>query len=429
VAAPFLLAYLLWVFQRAKDLGLRRLYFVARDGQVFAELAAILNRRLNWNLETRYLYASRQTVNLAAVYEASADELEWVCRQGDHVSLASLMRRLDLELSEVAPAVELICPGELSASTRVTDDLRKRLVVGMESGPLREFVLQKAAARREGVLAFLRQEGLLDGMRIGIVDIGGVGSQARALHRLCTRSGQPPPRFFFIGLDGRQNSGLQGADANADWLQDAECYIFDYQRGQGLPSFGGLVTTVQMFCAADHGTVLAYEQCGSRIEPVLETDHNRDVQAWGLSLVRQTLRQFVGDVVLDDELVDRAADLRNAVCEGIREFWRRPTVEEANVWGAFPFEGAEMISPTVKALARPYSWSDVVQGVVSRGFLNGSFPDRSWNSWHEGSMRVTPTALRRTIRLVERSAGAFRSGDPRAEKVRAVANWLRARLR
>ena len=132
---------------------------------------------------------------------------------------------------------------------------------------------------------------------------------------------------------------------------------------------------------------------------------------------------------LRQELVDRAADLRLGVCEVIREFWRRPSVEEARVWGGFPFEGAEMFSPTVKTLARSYRWSDVIHGVTSRSFLYGSFPDRSWNTWHEASMRLTPMLLRRTIRLVQETAAALRSTDPRVQKVMMTARWLRAKLR
>jgi len=424
VAAPFLSAYILWVFHRAKALGLTRLYFVARDGQVFTELATILNGRLNWNLDVRYLYASRQTVNLAAVYEGSASELRWVCRKGEHISLGSLLRRIDTELSEVAPAIASIWPGHIDASTRVTDDLRAILLAAMESGPLRELVLKKAATRRDGVTAYLRQEGLLDETSIGIVDIGGVGSQATALHRLCMRNGQPRPRFFFVGLDPYPDPSQ--AAANAGWLPDAECYIFDLQRKRGLSTFPGLITTVQMFCAADHGTVVRYERRGGRLEPVLETDSNPDLRAWGLPLVRNTLRQIVTEVVLDEELVDRAADLRPAVCDVIREFWTHPTTDEAHVWGAFPFEGMEMSSPAVKSLARPYRWFETMNAVVDGSFLRGSFPNRAWNNWHEAAVLLTPPLLRRSIRFVER---ILKSRHPRIRVWRSRARWLRDKFR
>jgi hypothetical protein len=184
-----------------------------------------------------------------------------------------------------------------------------------------------------------------------------------------------------------------------------------------------------MFCVADHGTVVGYERRGGRLEPVFERNSNPDAQAWGLPFVRSTLRRVVHEVFLDEELVDRAADLRPAVCDVIREFWTHPTTEEAHVWGAFPFEGMEMTSPTVKTLARPYRWFETMNAVANGSFLRGAFPNRAWNSWHEGAILLTPPLLRRTIRFGERILEGLRSRDPRVRMWRARARWLRDRFR
>jgi len=418
VAAPFLSAYLLWIFQRARQLGLERLYFVARDGQVCAELASILNRRLGAGLEIRYLYASRRAINLAAVYDATSAELEWVWRKGDTRSLSTVLRRLDLDLGEVAAALPATWPRDATGEMPVTDDLQTILSTGLTSGPLQALVLGKAAARRELVTEYLGQEGLLDGTRSGVVDLGGVGSQCRALFSLCTSAGAAAPRFFLVNLDTVPESAMTGR--HRSWLEHAECYIYDCQRGRGLPSFRGLNTSVQMFCASDHGTVLDYERGDGGVQPVLAVERNPDMVAWGLPTVREALRWFVTDLVVDEELVDRTSDLRPAVCEGIREFTRRPTMEEAEVWGSFPFEGAEISFPTVKPLAAPYEWQAVAREILR----TGSFQDQAWNSWPEASWQMSPPWLRQSVQTFDRV-----TNHRRLRPLRRAASWLRNRFR
>jgi FMN phosphatase YigB (HAD superfamily) len=430
VAGPVLVAYVLWLLQRARDLHLSRLYFVARDGQTLAEVASALVERLGWDLEIRYLYGSRRSVNLASVYDASAAELEWVVRKSETLSLGTVLGRLDLDVDEVADELAEAGLGACDDSTAVTDALRGALQAAMESGPLREVVLAKAKARRDIVIEYLRQEGVLDGNGFGVVDIGGVGSQARALYELCTRTGSAPPRFFFVGLDAHPDPEQARVAGGGAWLEAAECYLFDQQRGRGIAPFRGLITSVQLFCAADHGTVTGYRRCGDRVEPVLKTARDGDVLAWGLPAVRETLRQFVANLVLDDELVDLGADLRGAVCGVAREFARNPDADEARAWAAFPFEGSEISSVTVKPLATPYTWSGVVRAVISGSALKGSFPDLSWNSWHEGATAMSPPLLRDSLRRVERAYVRIRSSpDPRARSLMAAARWLRKRSR
>jgi FMN phosphatase YigB (HAD superfamily) len=430
VAGPVLIGYVLWLLQRARDLRLTRLYFVARDGQVLAELASALVERLGWDTEIRYLYASRRSVNLASVFDASAAEVEWVVRKAERISLGAALDRLDLKASDIADELAAAGLAGCDESTLVTDDVRAALRAAIGSGPLRDLVLAKARSRREVVTEYLCQEGLFDGTRYGIVDIGGVGSQARALHALCLRGGQDAPRFFFVGLDAHPDPEERRVARDAVWLEDSECYLFDQQREQGIAPFRGLITSVQLFCAADHGTVAGYQRRSRRVEPVLKTHRDEHVAAWGLPLVRETLREFVCHLVLDEELVDLRADLRGALCDVVREFARRPTAEEARAWGAFPFEGSEISSVTVKPLATPYTWSGVARAVISGSALKGSFPELSWNSWHEGATAMSRPLLRDSLRRVERSYVRIRSSrDPWARSLMATARWLRRRSR
>lgn len=73
VAGPLLFGFVHWCLSQAAARGLRRIYFVARDGQLLHHIAARLAPAWGFAIECRYLHGSRQAWHPAA--EARVDEL------------------------------------------------------------------------------------------------------------------------------------------------------------------------------------------------------------------------------------------------------------------------------------------------------------------------------------------------------------------
>ena len=67
-----LVGFALWVVAQARRRGVRRLYFVARDGEVMLAAARHVIGRLAPDLELRYLYGSRKPWIFGAT--ATSDE-------------------------------------------------------------------------------------------------------------------------------------------------------------------------------------------------------------------------------------------------------------------------------------------------------------------------------------------------------------------
>ncbi len=61
VAAPALVAFVIWMQQQSRLRGLRRLRFLSRDGQVLYELTRRLAPMLGAGLDLEYVYSSRLT--------------------------------------------------------------------------------------------------------------------------------------------------------------------------------------------------------------------------------------------------------------------------------------------------------------------------------------------------------------------------------
>lgn len=395
VAAPCLVAYVLWLLRQARRQGLDRLYFVARDGQVMAEVASILIERLGLDLEVAYLYASRASVNLAAMFDLGEEDLAWVERDVPELSPRGVLALLDVAWHDVATAmarlgIEPDAPPGSSDARRALEAVRNDPEVGAQ-------VLERSAERRELVDAYLAQEGLLDGSACALIDFGGVGSQMRALHLLITRAGGKRPRLLLLGMDRPEDAGLRTPPGEPDWLQDTACYLYDHRRNLGVQRRRGFGTCVQMFCAADHGTVTGYRAQGARIVPTLSQERDEDLQTWGLATMRAAITTFTEQMILDTDLVDLDADLHEAATRGIDLFWTTPTRAEASAWGAFPFEGAEVASGVTRPrLAHPYHWRFVVHGL-----LGGTFPHLGWRHWYEASLVLSSRPVRLTVRLMD----------------------------
>jgi FMN phosphatase YigB (HAD superfamily) len=397
VAAPILVGYVLWLLSRAVELGLSRLYFLSRDGQILHEIARLLAQRLELPIQMSYLYASRQSTNLAATYNADDEELTWVFRDMPGMAVEAFLSRFDLTYSEVS--AELSAVG-LGADARIEPAQCRAIRNILQSVPIRKLILDRAARRRTMVAEYLKQEGLLEGSRSGIIDFGGAGSQVRALHTLLIHHGQPAPHIFLIGLDTlKDNEQLQHLSVpdNPQWLRDTECYLYDHRRQLGVKRQRGFGTCVQMFCAADHHTVTGYSRQGDAIVPEGAIEMDKEIMAWGLDIVRQTLRSFTEHITLDSSVVNLKADMREPACQTIKVFWSDPSRDEAEAWGQFPFEGAEAGGNMKKILAYRYSLSYVICKMAQH-----QFPDLGWQHWYEGSLVMSSRPLRIMLRAAER---------------------------
>jgi predicted HAD superfamily hydrolase len=100
VAAPALVAFVLWLLEEAERRGLRRLRFLSRDGQVLYELACRLAATTGSGLDLEYVYSSRITWSLAATDPASLAQTAWLYNSFIHSNAADVCSRLGLPAAD-----------------------------------------------------------------------------------------------------------------------------------------------------------------------------------------------------------------------------------------------------------------------------------------------------------------------------------------
>ena len=391
IAAPALIGYALWILRTAQRRGLRTLFFLSREGQVLLDVARVLRDATGLDIDLRYLYVSRQSVNLAALEEPTRPELAWALTHAETNTLRTLLSRLRLHPEDLAP--------ELDVLGLTTDDWdrvpdageRARVLDALIQGELRPHLVRAVSEAREVATAYLRQEGFLGPAPCGIVDASGVGSQFKSLYRLRELAGVGEPAGFLFVRSHDPYLAAEGGylDARAPTI---DVYLEDQVARLGCGTFPGLPQLLEMFCAADHGTALSYQRSGNRVESVLASDDAPHLEAWGLSYVRRTMLDVTRALWLDERYVDLDGDLRPAVRGVLQRFWSEPTLAEACAWGSYPIEATSGGGDTATPLAAAYTASE-----VGRAVLRGAVRDRAWFSWRDASNRLTPLPLRAVL--------------------------------
>ena len=258
-------SYVKWVAERAKALGLKHIYFCARDGWLpqRAWYAAGLDKTTG--ISSSYLYISRRSLNFAAAAVTCTKELisepalNILCGVFRTERLYDLLDRAGLLV--VKPLVEDIteCFGDLDRPISWNDGVPELKECMKRHACSIYPVLQ---AQLLTVVSYLCQEGLTD-KRVGLVDIGWHGTmQASIRSMLCSAGYNPEIYGLYAGL-------WPGATMNrprAGWMESAFCN--DYQPvAQSLGVYNNVAILENLFSASE-ATTIGYIPENGRIEPV-----------------------------------------------------------------------------------------------------------------------------------------------------------------
>ncbi len=372
VLAPLLVGFAIWVTAQARQRGVRRLYFVARDGEVMLAAARHVIGHLAPDLELRYLYGSRKPWIFGATATSEEFLTDWVMARPDYTA-RTLLARVDLTPEQVFDIAQLSSCHADAADSALSPIDRVELAEALQREPLRAMVQERATGAADATLRYLRQEGLTDGTPSALVDAGWGGRTAQAFDHLLSQVDAPPVEHFLVGIRGSE-ADLQrrGSSRLVPWLFDEQMYPASVSR---LPSSH---TLIEMLCAGTVGRTLGYEVVGDESRPLLAAEVNEPVVAWGLPEVHATSVRVAELVAPHLSQEAMHVDTTGAVFAVLRAFWVHPSKDESAVWGTFPWE--EEIWPPFAPMAQRIT----TRGIIER-LLRGDRQIRRVNSWRAGS--------------------------------------------
>ncbi len=394
--SPIITFYALWLLREARKRGLQRLYFVARDGYLVKKVTDALIQALGLQLESRYLYGSRQAWHLPAITDFSAGFLSWLFEKNRTLTLRIILGRLQTAPEDISENLESLGWPSSKWDQHLNDESLNQLrgdLLG--SADFRGFVEKLAELKRETTVHYLEQEGLFDPVPWAIVDLGWHGRLQHSLEKLLATKRQTKTLGLYFGLYADSPALAQ--------LQTASYLDLDLRNPPESKDIPSLVFLMESFCTAPHGSTVGYRrQADSVVVPRCREQGFEPLEKWGISTVHASVETFakrLSELHLNDGILEW--DAKPALLQILGAFSRNPSASEARAWGAFPYED-EQGGSIRERLTKGYelTWENLR---IALTFGDERFLPASWNVlWRGGQthmLSVNNLLLRIALKL------------------------------
>ncbi|MDX2146759.1 MAG: HAD hydrolase-like protein [Planctomycetota bacterium] len=368
--APSFIAFTRHIIEHAREKGLRRVFFLSREGHMFMRMY----RRLVDAMGLRdvappaaYLVASRASTFLPSLDSLEPDQIDRIWWQYSNQSILQLLRNLGLPFEVFVPHatrcgfVNLVEPirdlrgHEALQRFVLDDDVRRDFALARDRarGMLLRYLASKGwfppsvrvedyASSDDSSLSQLASSHLAanhpasnhaPGDAIGLIDIGWKGSIQNNLFRAARHvPGAPIIDGIYFALShvphdehpANLKHGYLADTRSGDWTQ--ECI---FKNG---PVF-------EMFSTAHHSSPEAYRQIptsdgGTRVRPVLLREKAEEENfSTNFAEVRRGIREYFAQHMKVAALLDHsAADIRPHVLDQLRRYILYPTRREARAF-------------------------------------------------------------------------------------------------
>lgn len=297
VMGPVLFSFVYWCLVEAKKRNITRLYFIARDGQILHKIAISICKIWGYEIDCRYLYGSRQAIKFPSITELNAYELDWIFQfKEGSLSVNSICERVNINPLQIKDM--LVWHGFLQKDwqTELTildrDKLRK---VFQNEQEISSLILATVKSYREAAIGYFAQEGMLDDISYGFVDLGWTGSVLKALGDLLRGENLQPNneiQGFYFAL--KQRVDLPSESLTAYYYDNLNPKFKRLLVCQSSELFEALV-------AADHGSTVKYERQNGRYIPILRNSENKEILDWGIHAYQQSILSFSNILLLNIE--------------------------------------------------------------------------------------------------------------------------------
>ncbi len=378
LAGPMAFAFARWMAQRAGEQGVKRLFFLARDGYLLEKAFRSCSERWGLGVESTYMFSSRRLLNMARIERLDDAAFHFLLTADPFLRVRDFLERIGLPAGALVDDVARAGLGELDDVVTVqggffrTPELRegmRRVLAGQEAR-----ILAIAAKEREKLLAYFVDIGFVPGP-MAIVDLGWQASSIRSLQDLLRRTTP----------DARLRGYYFGTWTTAATVVEAGCEIDSFFFHLGRPErraglLAECVELVEHLFTAPHPTVVGIERAGDKWNPVCGAWETTSEQRECLARASRAAMAFVEDALKVETSLSSHATPLGYLESVLERVLRHPTRAEAETLGALPhrdsFGGAApwrhlaKVPSTAQAVFRPSSLREAYERSYWRkGFL------------------------------------------------------------
>lgn len=171
IIAPAIISFTLWTLQTALKMGLNRVYFVARNGELPYKVAELFKNFFP-QIEIKFLYGSRRAWLLPSI-STQSPEWEFIVPKKSACSIREILERLSLAEAEISDIDSIAKSKGISI-----DDIEKSGIILnsfmkiIEDSVAEDLIKFRISSAKDLIIEYLNQEGLLNDDLWAIVDSG-----------------------------------------------------------------------------------------------------------------------------------------------------------------------------------------------------------------------------------------------------------------
>jgi predicted HAD superfamily hydrolase len=374
VTAPVLFGFVYWCLEQAQQHGIKRLYFVARDGQILLKIARIIVKNWNYDIDCKYLYGSRQAWHFPAIQEIGEKELDWIFDPTFFLSVYSVCERVNLEPKEIKKYLVENGFSEATWNENLEKDKRLSLRELFLNAEICNLITTRAKEFRVNAIGYFLQEGLGDGVPFAMVDIGWNGRLQRSLSYLLAAEGIYPPEGiygFYFGLAKRFKAYPQ------DQLL---AYFYDIDKPSKRDYLCRHRALIELWVSADHGSAVKFEKKNHGYIPILRQEKNTLAIDWGLLTQQNAIEKWTENFVYNFNRKDCEVSYFIKISELLMQnFFDHPSFHEAKIFGGFNL-AEDQTENILYELAPVYDFYDTISLLIWKR-------NKHHNVWLEASIK------------------------------------------
>ena len=248
--ASIYVPYVQFVLHESKKKGIKRLFFLSRDGFIFLRIAKILQQRSN-DIDCRYLKVSRKSLYACALYEVDDYEMSLVLAKDKTV--AQNLDCVGIPYHKLSETTRMSYAENFLLNSEFKLEKFKKTLQKNETGTLQALSLRN----RSLFLKYLKQEDFFSD-KTALVDLGWVGTCRCVMNYIFKKEGFPSVPMFYWGVNKTLKYGMI----------DDELFVFnrnfDFQRK--YPCFNMLLEHYASM--NDESTVDGYQEVEGKVFPL-----------------------------------------------------------------------------------------------------------------------------------------------------------------
>lgn len=196
---PAYIPYVRFVLQSAHVRGLRRLYFLSRDSYILIKIAERMQADFP-DIELKYLFVSRKALLLPYLTELTPTAFLAI---QDHRTIArknvnALLESLRTSRAELSEKYGISFEYERIWGKKEETDFLNKIFDGKSA--FYDVLRKKADEERLLLTDYFRQEGLLENIPSGMVDVGWLGTSRLMINSILQKQNAPSVDFYYYGI-------------------------------------------------------------------------------------------------------------------------------------------------------------------------------------------------------------------------------------